>query len=327
MNFKRKLLYFLISYILIIPLNTLAYAKYLIPGGEAIGIKVECDGVMVVGFYKVDGVDIAKKSGFKLGDRIISVNNTKVHNVNELINNIDRGEDSISITYGIIRNNKNMDINMTLYKGNDLSYKTGIYVKDSIIGIGTLTFIDPENNTFGALGHEIVDSNTNKVFDTNSGNIFSSKITSITKGSITSLGEKNAKINTNDIYGNILYNFETGIFGKLSKQISNEKPIEVASIDEVNIGKAEIITVLNDNKKETFDVEIISIDKANATKNFVIKVIDQDLLNKTGGIIKGMSGSPIIQDGKIIGAITHAILNNPKKGYGISIIKMLESME
>lgn len=327
MNFKRKLLYFLISFIFIIPFNVLAYSKYLIPGGESIGIKVECDGVMVVGFYKVDGKDIAKQAGFKLGDRIISVNNIRIHNVSELINNIEREEDSINILYGIIRNNEPTEISMTLKKSKDSSYKTGIYVKDSITGIGTLTFINPENNTFGALGHEIVDTNTNKVFETNNGNIFSSKITSISKGSITSPGEKNAKINMKDVYGNIKLNTETGIFGELTKEINKEESIEVADIDEVKIGKAEIITVLNDNKKEIFNIEILSIDKSNATKNFVIKISDERLLNKTGGIIRGMSGSPIIQDNKLIGAITHTIIDNPKKGYGISIIKMLESME
>ena len=327
MNFKRKLLCFLISFISIIPINVLAYSKYLIPGGESIGIKVNSDGVIVVGFYKVDGVLIAEKSGFKLGDRIVSVNNFKVDSVEELINKIDRKEDTINITYGIIRDNETKEINMTLNKSKDSSYKTGIYVKDSITGIGTLTFIDPNTNNFGALGHEIVDSNTDKIFETKNGNIFSSKITSITKSFGITPGEKNAKINIKDIYGDIKYNLETGIFGKLTKEISNEDIIPVADINEVKIGKAEIITVLQGNKKETFDIEILSIDKSNTTKNFVIKVIDDKLLKKTGGIIKGMSGSPIIQDGKLVGAITHTIVDNPKKGYGISIIKMLESFE
>ena len=125
----------------------------------------------------------------------------------------------------------------------------------------------------------------------------------------------------------IKYNLETGIFGKLTKKISNEQAIEVMSINDVKIGKAEIITVLEDNKKEKFDIEILSIDKDNPTKNFFIKVIDKKLLEKTGGIVKGMSGSPIIQDGKIVGAVTHTVLDDPSKGFGISIIKMLESVE
>lgn len=131
----------------------------------------------------------------------------------------------------------------------------------------------------------------------------------------------------NSIYGNIKENLETGIYGQMKREITQEKTIEVMDIDEVEIGKAEIITVLDDNKKEKYAIEILSIDKDNPTKNFFIKVVDSRLLSKTGGIVKGMSGSPIIQNGKIVGAITHTIVDNPEKGFGISIIKMLESVE
>ena len=326
MNFKRKLLYFLVSFIFIIPINTLAYTKYLIPGGESIGIKVESDGVFVVGFYQVDGLLIAQKAGFKLGDRIISVNDQKIHNVIDLVNNIDSNNEVIMVKYGIIRDDEEKEIVMTLKKEKDLSYKTGIYVKDSIIGIGTLTYIDPDNNSFGALGHDVVDNTTGNTFTTYKGNIFSSKITSITKAN-KSPGEKNASINTKDIYGDINYNLETGIFGKFKKKINSKELVEVMSIDDVKIGKAEIITVLSDNKKEYYDIEILSIDKDNQTKNFLIKIVDERLINETGGIVKGMSGSPIMQDGKIVGAITHTIVDNPKKGFGISIEKMLRSVK
>lgn len=327
MNFKRKLLYFLVSFIFIIPLNVLAYTKYIIPGGESIGIKVESDGVFVVGFYKVDGKEIAKEAGFKIGDRIVKVNDKTIHNVIDLVDNISDDSKNINIKFDIIRNMQNKEINMTLTKNEDSSYKTGIYVKDSIVGIGTLSFIDPETNTYGALGHEISDNNNGFNFTISSGNIFSSKITSITKATLNKPGEKNASINTNDVYGTINYNFETGIYGKLTKKISDEKAIEVMSIDDVKIGKAEIITVLKDNKKEKFNIEILSINKSNKTKNFLVKITDEKLLQETGGIVKGMSGSPIIQDGKIIGAITHTIVDNPKKGFGISIEKMLRSVK
>ena len=326
MNFKRKLLYFLISFICIIPINTLAYSKYLIPGGENIGIKVESDGVFVVGFYKVNGSDIAKKAGFKIGDRIVSINNNSIHNISDLVNRIDNNDDVIEIEYGIIRNNKKHTIKMNLKKDKNNSYKTGIYVKDSITGIGTLTFIDPESNKYGALGHEITDKEGFN-FTINSGNIYSSKVTSITKASFNKPGEKNASINLKDVYGDIKYNLETGIYGKLNKKINNEEIVEVMSISDARIGKAEIITTLSDNKKESFDIEILSIDQNNFTKNFLIEITDSKLLKETGGIVKGMSGSPIIQDGKIVGAVTHTVVDNPKKGYGISIIRMLESME
>lgn len=326
MNFKRKLLYFLVSFIFIIPINVLAYSKYLIPGGESIGIKVEADGVYVVGFYKVDGKDIASDAGFKIGDRIIRVNNNIIHNTKDLINNIDSKDDLINLTFDVIREGYEKSINVILKKEKDSSYKTGIYVKDSIVGIGTLSYIDPETNTFGALGHEIEDNTMGFDFTISKGDIFSSKITSITKASTIKPGEKNASINTKDIYGNIKYNLETGIFGNFSKQIDNKDKLEVMNIDDVKIGKAEIITVLTNNKKEHYNIEILSINKDNQTKNFLIKVVDERLLNETGGIVKGMSGSPIIQDNKIVGAVTHTIVDNPTKGFGISITKMLESV-
>ena len=326
MNFKRKLLYFLVSFIFIIPINTLAYSKYLIPGGESIGIKVESDGVYVVGFYKVDDKDIASDAGFKIGDRIIRVNNNVIHNTKDLINNIDSKDDSINLTFDVIREGYEKNINVTLKKEKDSSYKTGIYVKDSIVGIGTLSYIDPETNTFGALGHEIEDSTMGFNFSISKGDIFSSKITSITKANTIKPGEKNASINTKDIYGNIKYNLETGIFGNFSKQIDNKDKLEVMNINDVKIGKAEIITVLTNNKKEHYNIEILSINKDNKTKNFLIKVVDERLLKETGGIVKGMSGSPIIQDNKIVGVVTHTIVDNPTKGFGISITKMLESV-
>ncbi len=327
MNFKRKLLIFLISFSIIIPKSVFAYAKYLIPGGENIGINVQSDGVFIVGFYEVDGKDIAKKANLKVGDRIVSINDVVVNNISDLLSSFNSQKEEIHVRFGYIRNNKLNYTTLELKKDKNGGYKTGIYVKDSITGIGTLTYINPIDNTYGALGHEIVESNSGKNFTLSRGNIFSSKIVGINKSSIGNPGEKNAKLNTDNIYGNVEYNVETGIFGKLDKQISNDEIMEIGSIDDVKIGKAEIITVLKDNQKERFEVEILSIDKNNATKNFLIKITDKNLLEKTGGIVKGMSGSPIIQNNKIIGAVTHTIVDNPEKGYGISIVKMLESVE
>ena len=327
MNFKRKLLIFLISFSIIIPQSVYAYSKYLIPGGENIGIKIQSDGVFVVGFYHVNGKDVSKETGLKVGDRIISVNDTIIHNIDDLLNNFNFKKEIVHVQFGYIRDDKLNYTTLELVRDKNGGYKTGIYVKDTITGIGTVTYINPSDNTYGALGHEIIEVNSNNNFTLLNGSIFSSKITGITKSTIGNPGEKNASINNKNIYGNILYNLETGIFGKLEKQISNEEKIEVGNIDDVKIGKAEIITVLNDNEKQKYEIEILSIDKENATKNFLIQITDKELLNKTGGIVKGMSGSPIIQDGNIIGAITHTIVDNPKKGYGISIIKMLESVE
>ncbi len=326
MNFKRVLLNFLISFSIIIPINVFAYSKYLIPGGENIGIKVQSDGVFVVGFYSTKEAKSAS-SKLKIGDRIVSVNDVSIESVSDLLNNFDFQNETVNVKFGYIRDNKLDYVTLELKKDKNGGYKTGIYVKDSITGIGTLTYIDPNKNTYGALGHEITLNNSNNNFTLRNGKIYESKITGIIKSSVGNPGEKNAKINNNDVLGSIEYNIETGIFGKYDKKIDNERIMEVGNISDVKIGKAEIITVLDGNKKERFEVEILSIDKDNATKNFLIEIKDKNLLDKTGGIVKGMSGSPIIQDNKIIGAITHTIVDNPKKGYGISIVKMLESVE
>ena len=327
MNFKRKLLILLISFSIIIPLNTFAYTNFLIPGGENIGIKVKADGAFVVGFYPVDGKMIAKDAGLKLGDRIVSVNEEKISDVSELVKKINSTDENITVKLGYIRDNKLRNTTLTLHKDDKETYKTGIYVKDTITGIGTITYINPLDNSFGALGHEIIVGETGVNFTLGSGSLFASKITSITKAMAGKPGEKNAKLSFKEVYGTIKTNKETGIFGNLTKNIGENEVMEVGNLNEVEIGKAEIITVLDGEKKEKYEIEILSIDKANPTKNFLIKVTDKRLLDKTGGIVKGMSGSPIIQNKKIIGAITHTIVDNPTKGYGISIIKMLEENE
>lgn len=324
MNFKRKLLIILIFFI-IIPLNTFAYTM-LIPGGENIGINIKSNGVLVVGFYDVDGKNIAYNQGIRIGDKIVSVNDSKINTIEELSEAINSDSKSINVDLGIIRDNMFKDIKLKLTKEDNGIYKTGMYVKDSVTGIGTITFITLDNQ-YGALGHEVLESSTNEKLEVKSGQIYESNITSITKSKKGLTGEKNAKINFNKIEGNILKNLETGIYGEYNVKVNKDDALPTADIDEVTIGKAEIITVLKDNQKEKFEIEILSIDEKSSTKNFAIKLTDTRLVKQTGGIIKGMSGSPIIQNGKIVGAVTHAVVDNPLKGYGISVIKMLESME
>lgn len=325
MNFKRKLLIFLTLLYLVFPINLYAYTKFLIPGGENIGIKVNSDGVLVVGFYSVNNKNIAYNSGVRIGDKIIKINDVSVSNI-ENMSEIISNNNYMDINLIVKRNNKNIPIKMKLVKEENGIYKTGMYVKDSITGIGTVTFIT-EDNKFGALGHEITENNTNTKFEIKSGKIYDSSISSISKSTKKITGEKNARIDFNKEYGVINKNLETGIFGTYNKNVNRKDLIEILEIEQVKIGKAEIITVLNDNVKETFDIEILSINPKDNTKNFLIRITDPELLNKTGGIIKGMSGSPIIQNGKLIGAVTHAIVGKPDVGYGISVIKMLESME
>ena len=321
MNFKRRLLILFLTF-MILPFNTFAFSKYLVPGGENIGINIKSNGVLIVGFY-----ESSAKSSLQIGDIIVSIDDNQVSSINDMLKLVDSSKDEVTLKIGYKRNNQLLSTNLSLVKDENGVFKTGLYVKDSITGIGTLTFIDPTTNQYGALGHSITDSKTNIRFEIKDGKIFKSDVTSIDKSQNGQTGEKNAKFYFDTVYGTIEQNEETGIYGTYSDDYNSKELVQVGSIDEIELGEAYIKTTLDNNKVENFNIEILSIDKESDTKNILFKVTDSTLLEKTGGIVKGMSGSPIIQNNKIIGAITHTVISDNTKGYGISIIKMLESME
>lgn len=282
---------------------------------------------MVVGFYEVNGISPGKDAKINIGDRIIKINDITVDNINKMINIISSStnKDNLKITY--IRNNKEENTYLKLIKDNT-SYKTGLYVKDEISGIGTLTFVDKESNMYGALGHEIIDKNTSYKMEIKEGTIYNSKVTSITKSTPGTPGEKNSVFYTNDVFGNVLKNTTSGIFGTYTGNIDNLKKYKVAEVTDIKLGNAKILTTLDDNTVKEFNIKITRLnDSNNKIKNILFDIVDDDLLTKTGGIVQGMSGSPIIQNDKIIGAVTHVVIDNPKKGYGIYITNMLKEME
>lgn len=321
----KKLKILLISFILL-PLNVLAYSDYIIPGGETLGIEINSDGIMVIGFYQINGKFNKGNPVIKSGDYITKVNGTEVTTVNELTavieDNVDDG--FVEVTYN--RNGKEKTSKLELIKDNDV-YKTGLYVKDSITGIGTLSYIDPETKIFGALGHEIVESNTNTVVEIKSGIIFRNYITGIDKSSNGIPGSKNAKFYYDTTYGKILKNTNVGIYGIYENDLPNKELYEVATPDEIKIGKATIYTVLEGEKIKDYSIEITAINETSSIKNISFVIDDEELLDKTGGVVQGMSGSPIIQNDKIIGAVTHVVIDNPTTGYGIFITTMLEEGE
>ena len=206
-------------------------------------------------------------------------------------------------------------------------YKTGLYVKDSITGIGTLTYIDPESHIFGALGHEVIEGSSKKLVEIKNGIIFRNSIISIEKSTVGSAGSKNAKYYYNTVYGNIVKNTNHGIFGSYNKGINNLKLVEVGKKEDIKIGEASIYTVLEGEKVEEFKINITKINDTSDTKNLTFEITDPKLLEKTGGVVQGMSGSPIVQDNKIIGVVTHVIVDNPYTGYGLFITTMLEEGE
>jgi len=327
-KFKNATFSMVMSILLIMPSTVFAYSEKIIPGGENIGIQINTKGVIVVGLYKVNDSYPGKEANLKVGDIITKINDNVVSNINEMVSKIESATDKSNIKITYLRDKKTYDTNLKLVKQNDGVYRTGLYVKDSINGIGTLTFIDPETKYYGALGHEIIEANSGKKLEIQDGKIYKSEITNITKSSNGNPGEKNAKYYPEDVYGSIKENTLSGIFGSYTDELPDTKALKVADNKEIKEGKATIRTVLTGEEVEEFEISITKIDyDITHTKNILFEIIDTKLLDKTGGVVQGMSGSPIIQDDMIIGAVTHVIVDDTTKGYGIFITTMLEEAE
>ena len=323
MFFKKIKLIFISIMLLTMPINALAYSDYIYASGKSIGINIKLKGIMVVGLYEVNGVSPGVIAKINLGDRIIKVNNNEVNSIKEMTDAISKSnnKDSVEITY--LRNNKEYKTNLELINDNGI-YKTGLYVKDTISGVGTLTYIDPGTMMYGALGHEIIDKNTKTIVDIDDGKIFKSSVTGITKSTNGNPGSKNALYYNDVVYGNINKNTHSGIFGNFSTNTDNLKLYKVSN---PVLGDAKILTVIDSDTIKEYSINITKINEFKETKNILFDITDTELLNKTGGIVQGMSGSPIIQGDNIVGSVTHVVVDNPEKGYGIYITNMLTEAE
>lgn len=314
--------------IFLFPLGVFAYSKYIIPGGESIGIKINTEGLVVVGFYKVEDEYIAKDN-FKIGDKIINVNGKNVNTIDELTDAVSKSEmSSLNVKVTVKRNDREVDTYLKLIVKDGI-YKTGLYVKDSLIGLGTLSYIDPVSKIYGALGHEITMNETGNKVDVRDGNILYSKVIGIDKSRNGKVGSKNANIIFDRKIGTIQKNTNKGIYGIYIDNLPNKETYQVADFSNIKKGDAYILTVTKDNKIEKYSINILDkySSKKDTQKAFSFEITDKNLLNKTGGIVQGMSGSPIIQDDKIIGAVTNVLVDNVTLGYGISIITMLAEGE
>lgn len=327
MLFKKLILSLII--VLTIVINPIAlYAISLIPGGDSIGIELNYQGVVITGGYKIKTADATYnplEKDFKMGDIIVEINGQKVTSIEELTEVIkDGGSEQSSYDLTIIRNNEKLHRNLQIAFENQ-QFSTGLYVKDAISGVGTLTFYNPTSNSFGALGHAMNDTKLDSNELIQSGNIFESNVTSIKKATANSSGNKIADISNIEI-GSINSHNQFGIYGTYNYDISKRDALDTASIDEVKVGKAYFLTVLNGQDIEKCEIEITKLNDQETVKEKGIefKVTDQNVINKANGIIQGMSGSPIIQDDKIIGCVTHVSGNNPMTGYGLYIEWMLE---
>ncbi len=304
---------------------------YVIPSGEAIGVKVHTDGVLVVGMSEVQDEkgkkrEPAKDAGIEIGDRIVSVNGESVSNTGSFCKMVNDCKGKAVLK--VIRDEKTMDIGINAaYSVESESYKVGLWVRDSTAGIGTLTFYNPENSSFAALGHGICDSDTKDIMTVKRGSISGCNIMRVEKGEKGSPGELIGDFSSKEV-GEISKNTPIGIYGKIYN-VPEKEAVKVASRFEVNEGKAQVLCEVGEDAPKTYEIEITKVSKSPkiSNKDFVIKVTDPELLEKTGGIVQGMSGSPILQNGMLVGAVTHVFVNDPQKGYAIFAENMLYEAE
>lgn len=325
---KKTCLTFLLALVMF-PNFVLAYSEYIYPGGENIGIELNSNGIIIVGLYKVNNIYPAKEAGLKVGDIITEINNQPITSINNLVASLNKASFNEQITLKYRRNDEIKTTVLKLRKDNNDILKTGLYVKDSITGIGTLSFIDPETKLFGALGHEIIEKTSGKLIEIKDGKIFETSVSNVERSEIGTPGEKNARFFSNNIFGKVIKNTDKGIFGNYTYTLPNKKLYKVANPTKINLGHAKILTVLKDAEIGEYDIKITKVNNNinQKTKNILFEITDDELIKTTGGIVQGMSGSPIIQEEYIIGAITHVVVDNPIKGYGIFITNMLEEAE
>lgn len=327
--FFKKLKSFIAIFMIatfIMPLNALAYSKYIVAGGENIGLQINNDGIIIAGFYKVGDKYPGHDAKLNKGDTIITVDDKNVKSIDDFITSI-KNSNGTSLKLVYLRNNKQETTTLNLIN-DDGVVKTGLYVKDMVSGIGTLTFIDPNTKLYGALGHEVLESSSGVMIDVKDGKIYNSNVTGIEKSVRGEPGSKSANTDSNDVYGDIRENTISGIFGNYTKEINQNKLYKVTDYKDIKTGPAKIITVLEGNEKKEYEINILKINNnKNDNKNILFEITDKELINKTGGIVQGMSGSPIVQGDNIIGAVTNVVVNNPSRGYGILITSMLEEAE
>lgn len=303
--------------------------QYVVPCGIPFGVKLYTKGALVIGTSSVKSyegiIEPWKDAGIKKGDIIFSVNGKEVVN-NDDLENIIQDSDGSDMEFNVIRNNTEFNTVLKPLKSiEDNKYRIGIWVRDSSAGIGTLTFCNRKNKTFAGLGHGICDVDTSELMSVSRGDIVEAVITDIVKGCRGIPGELKGCFTDPQAIGHIYANNETGLYGNIENIYSQLDEIPIAMKQNVKRGPAQILTTIEGKEPKLYDINIDSInyDVRMPTKNMKISVVDPILLEKTGGIVQGMSGSPIIQNGRLVGAVTHVFINNPSKGYAIFSETML----
>lgn len=303
----------------------------LVPVGKAVGVTVDTDGILVLGtgYVNKDTNEVCQpsKGVLKTGDLITHVNGEKITQKEELIEIVESSTGSLNIS--IVRNGETLQETLTpIISTEDGKQKIGAWVRDCTQGIGTLTYYNPQTKDFGALGHGVYDIDTKSLLSIKDGKITETIISGIKKGEKGIPGELSGETDDTKVIGEIYQNTECGLYGKIYSEnvdFTEQEALPIATKENIKEGKAYILTNISGNKVEKYEINIESIDinTSNPSKCMIIRITDEKLLSQTGGIIQGMSGSPIIQDNHIIGAVTHVFVNDPTKGYGIFIENML----
>ncbi len=308
---------------------TVSSRHYVVPSGEIFGLRLFTDGVVIVRTEAVDTaageISPTEKAGLKAGDVILKIDGSKVTSSNEVSRLISQGgKTSFEIEY--VRSDVHYKTVLeTLYSLSQQKYKAGMWIRDSAAGIGTLTFYEPNSKIFAGLGHGVCDIDTGDILPFSDGDIVSARVGGCYKGQNGKAGELCGSF-LSDSIGLLHDNNAKGVYGVMTKSITSDGAIPIATENEVKTGKAQIISTVDENGPGYYDIEITKISPSNnENKHMVIKVTDSELIEKTGGIVQGMSGSPIIQDGMLVGAVTHVLINDPQRGYGIFAETMLKT--
>ena len=304
--------------------------RKVIPLGKAVGIKLFSDGVLVVGLSPVETEGGAsypgRDCGLKTGDVITHINGGEVDTIEEVQALVAKAEDE-PLTIQAVRGQRQLQLTAAPVENSQGVWQLGVWLRDSMAGIGTMTFYDPSSGVFGALGHGINDVDTSMLMPLESGSIMPASVSEVKRGASGAPGELHGQFDLTRDLGTLYANTNLGIFGQMPRETvgSAVEPVEVASRSQVETGPATILSNIRGDEVEEFDIEIVRLyPEGDGTRSMMVEVTDPDLLSATGGIVQGMSGSPILQNGRLVGAVTHVLVNDPTRGYGILAENMLK---
>jgi stage IV sporulation protein B len=329
-NKKFKISSVLLVLVLLCSLTVPALAAELpdlIPGGTAIGLNVKSDGAMVIGLNAVsaDGLSPAQDAGIHSGDIITYLGAEHIDSVEEVRELVSESGGS-PISVQVTRNGKAMQFTVTPAANTEGELELGVWLRDTIAGIGTITFVDPVNGNFGALGHSVSDGVSDAPLPLSDGVITQAEIYSVIKGVSGTPGQLQGSVDMNAVIGSLTENTINGVFGKVIEKYAVGNAIPAAERNEIKVGPATIYSNVNGTEVKEYKIEITKVYPEDSERDMLISVSDPDLIAATGGIVQGMSGSPILQNGKLIGAVTHVLVGDPKRGYGVSIERMLAEL-